>query len=97
LREDLRAVAEGLQNQWLIALDELDRVNRGESHQDPAALRKKANDLALKSTQAALAAAKGAGFASDHDVGRWCREAMFFLVWSCPQSVVQAHLCSFLS
>ncbi len=96
-RGDLHAVAEGLQSQWRIAFDELDRVNRGESQQDPSALRKKANDLALKSTQAALAAAKGAGFANDHDVGRWCREAMFFLVWSCPQSVVQAHLCSFLS
>ncbi len=96
-RGDLHAVAEGLQSQWRIAFAELDRVNRGESQQDPSALRKKANDLALKSTQAALAAAKGAGFANDHDVGRWCREAMFFLVWSCPQIVVQAHLCSFLS
>ncbi len=97
MRGDLRAVAEGLQNQWRNAFEELDRVNCGESQQDLATLRKKANDLALKSTQAALAAAKGAGFANDHDVGRWCREAMFFLVWSCPQSVVQAHLCSFLS
>lgn len=97
MRGDLRAVADGLRNQWRIAFDELERVNCGESQQDSGTLRKKANDLALKSTQAALAAAKGAGFANDHDVGRWCREAMFFLVWSCPQSVVQAHLCSFLS
>ncbi len=97
VREDIRAVAEGLQNQWRIAFDDLERMNDGESQQDPASLRKIANDLALKSTQAALAAAKGTGFANDHDVGRWCREAMFFLVWSCPQSVVQAHLCSFMS
>ena len=25
--------------------------------------------------------------------GRWCREALFFLVWSCPRSVVDANLC----
>lgn len=58
-------------------------------------LRKNANDLVLQSTQAALAAAKGAGYVHGHDVGRWCREALFFLVWSCPQTVIDAHLCSF--
>ena len=25
----------------------------------------------------------------------WCREALFFLVWSCPQSVLTATLCEF--
>ena len=34
----------------------------------------------------------------EHDLGRahagrWCREALFFLVWSCPQSVLSANLC----
>jgi hypothetical protein len=56
-------------------------------------LRTRANSLALRSTQAALAAAKGAGFVAGHPAGRWCREALFFLVWSCPQSVVAANLC----
>ena len=97
LREDIRSVAEGLQNQWKVVFEELLQMNNGMGLQDTAALRKKANDLALNSTQAALAAAKGVGFADDHDVGRWCREALFFLVWSCPQSVVQAPLCSFMS
>ena len=97
LREDIRIVADGLQNQWKVAFEELLQMNNGVGLQDPAALRKKANDLALNSTQAALAAAKGVGFTNSHDVGRWCREAMFFLVWSCPPSVVQAHLCSFMS
>ncbi len=40
-----------------------------------------------------MTAAKGAGFIEGHPVGRWCREALFFLVWSCPQPVMQAHLC----
>jgi alkylation response protein AidB-like acyl-CoA dehydrogenase len=56
-------------------------------------LRSRANSLVLRATQAALVAAKGAGYVAGHVVGRWCREAMFFLVWSCPQNVLAAHLC----
>jgi alkylation response protein AidB-like acyl-CoA dehydrogenase len=56
-------------------------------------LRRRANNLVIHCTQAALAAAKGAGYVQGHPVGRWCREALFFLVWSCPQPVMQAHLC----
>jgi alkylation response protein AidB-like acyl-CoA dehydrogenase len=58
-------------------------------------LRTRANSLALRATQAALTAAKGAGFAADHPVGRWAREALFFLVWSCPQPVLAANLREF--
>jgi hypothetical protein len=47
----------------------------------------------LRATQAALVAAKGAGYVAGHPAGRWCREAMFFLVWSCPQPVLAANLC----
>ena len=97
VREDIRKVAEGLQGQWRILYDELTQMNSGLVSQDQGVLRKKANDLALNSTQAALAAAKGVGFTNSHEVGRLCREALFFLVWSCPQSVVQAHLCSFMT
>lgn len=60
---------------------------------DTSEIRTSANRLALRSTQAALTAAKGAGFVKGHPVGRWCREALFFLVWSCPQPIAQAHLC----
>ena len=56
-------------------------------------LRTRANSLALRATQAALAAAKGAGYVVGHNAGRWCREALFFLVWSCPQGVTAANLC----
>jgi alkylation response protein AidB-like acyl-CoA dehydrogenase len=56
-------------------------------------LRQRANSLALRASQAALAAAKGAGYVADHPAGRWCREALFFLVWSCPAPVLQANLC----
>jgi alkylation response protein AidB-like acyl-CoA dehydrogenase len=56
-------------------------------------LRQRANSLALRASQSALAAAKGAGFVAGHPAGRWCREALFFLVWSCPAPVLQANLC----
>ncbi|MCA9175390.1 MAG: acyl-CoA/acyl-ACP dehydrogenase [Planctomycetales bacterium] len=60
---------------------------------DQQRLRQRANSLVTRSTQAALGAAKGAGYIAGHPVGRWCREALFFLVWSCPQPVLSAHLC----
>lgn len=56
-------------------------------------LRAAANSIALRATQAALAAAKGTGYLVGHPAGRWCREALFFLVWSCPQGVLAANLC----
>ncbi len=56
-------------------------------------LRTRANSLALRASQAALGAAKGAGYVVGHPAGRWCREALFFLVWSCPAPVLQANLC----
>jgi alkylation response protein AidB-like acyl-CoA dehydrogenase len=56
-------------------------------------IRQRANSLVLRATQAALAAAKGSGYVVGHPAGRWCREALFFLVWSCPQPVAAANLC----
>jgi hypothetical protein len=60
-------------------------------------IRARANSLVLRLTQAALMAAKGTGFVAGHPVGRWCREALFFLVWSCPQPVLAANLCQWAS
>jgi alkylation response protein AidB-like acyl-CoA dehydrogenase len=56
-------------------------------------VRQRANTFVLRATQAALSAAKGTGFVVGHPAGRWCREALFFLVWSCPQPVAAANLC----
>ncbi len=55
-------------------------------------LRARANSLVLRATQAALAAAKGTGYVEGHSAGRWCREALFFLVWSCPEAVLERNL-----
>jgi len=56
-------------------------------------LRVDANSLVLRTAQAALTAAKGAGFVAGHPVERLVRESLFFLVWSCPQAVADAQLC----
>ena len=51
------------------------------------AVRARCTVVALKLTQAALVAAKGAGFVAPHPAQRWARQAQFFLVWSCPRPV----------
>lgn len=61
----------------------------------PESIRQRANSLVLRSTQSLMAASKGAGFVSGHPAERAAREAMFFLVWSCPQPVVSAALREF--
>jgi alkylation response protein AidB-like acyl-CoA dehydrogenase len=58
-------------------------------------VRQEANSLVLRAAQSYLAASKGAGFVSGHPAERAVREAMFFLVWSCPQPVVSAALREF--
>lgn len=65
----------------------------GEETCSQETLRAEANSLVLRATQAALAAAKGTGYVVGHPAGRWCQEALFFLVWSCPQPVMAANLC----
>jgi len=67
-----------------------DRIVRPTSKES---IRQRANSLVLRASQAALAAAKGSGYVVGHPAGRWCREALFFLVWSCPQPVAAANLC----
>lgn len=90
-RPDLAPPADALQR-------ECDALHHGllqaASGGDPSLeeLRSRANSLVLRATQAALAAAKGAGFLARHPASRWCHEALFFLVWSCPQEVLSANL-----
>jgi alkylation response protein AidB-like acyl-CoA dehydrogenase len=92
-REELLPPTRELQRTAKRLEEELIQTALGQSRCSTAELRTQANSLALHSTQAALTAAKGAGFVQGHAAGRWCCEALFFLVWSCPQPVVHAHLC----
>jgi alkylation response protein AidB-like acyl-CoA dehydrogenase len=96
-RNDLVEPAEALTQERDALLDSMLRLADGADQRhcvaDSNEIRVRANSLALRTSQAALAAAKGAGYVSGHPAGRWCREALFFLVWSCPQHVLQANLC----
>lgn len=94
-RPELHTVAEKLASDADELRQALVELAEGKHPITPAKLRERANSLVLRSTQAALVAAKGAGFVADHPAGRWCREALFFLVWSCPQPVLAANLCEF--
>ena len=59
----------------------------------PAAqIRSAANTLALRSTQAYLTVMKGTGFLRTEPAQRWARQALFFLVWSCPTPVAHAAI-----
>jgi alkylation response protein AidB-like acyl-CoA dehydrogenase len=103
LRNDLLAVARGGQKGSGVVNHSV-AYSRSESKTNadaesiarlptPLALRQRANSLASRASQAALSAAKGSGYVVGHPAGRWCREALFFLVWSCPQPVATANLC----
>lgn len=92
-REDLREATERLREDVDSLQCLLLAASEGDAGCDASDIRASANRLVLRSTQAALTAAKGAGFVEGHPVGRWCREALFFLVWSCPQPVTHAHFC----
>jgi alkylation response protein AidB-like acyl-CoA dehydrogenase len=93
MRTGLSEPLDALEADYQDVLKMLFDVVHGEPGCSTELLRQRANSLALRSTQAALVTAKGAGYMLGHPVGRWCREALFFLVWSCPQPVVSANLC----
>ncbi len=78
---------------WQALQEQLQRlVREGADAQAASNLRAKVNALVLRSTQFALAAAKGSGFLRSHPAQRWARQAMFFLVWSCPAPALDATL-----
>jgi len=84
---------ESLQHQLTSTRDKLFDLADGKQQWSNADVRAEANSLVLRSTQAALMVAKGAGFCEQHPVGRWCQQALFFLVWSCPEPVTASNLC----
>lgn len=102
-RPDLKAACAALAQEHSNLVDDLLALVRGVSPTKPPmaspvtspnfSVRQRANTFVLRATQAALSAAKGTGYVVGHPAGRWCREALFFLVWSCPQTVAAANLC----
>ena len=93
-RDALEPIAAGLERELIELEARLQQAARdGIEPDDRDTLRGDANDLVLRAAQAALTASKGAGFVKGHPTERLVRESLFFLVWSCPQSVTTARLC----
>lgn len=93
-RLSLEPVAAGLRAEVDELWRELDAAaDGGIEPADRDRLRAHANGLVVRAAQAALTASKGAGFVAGHPAERLVRESMFFLVWSCPQSVTSAVMC----
>lgn len=98
-RPDLWAIHTPLAQEFHALKSDLVKALRGEAGDNlpltAESIRIRANSLVLRMTQAYLAATKGAGFLASHPASRLVREAMFFLVWSCPQPVLTAQLQEF--
>ncbi|MEE2657649.1 MAG: acyl-CoA dehydrogenase family protein [Candidatus Latescibacterota bacterium] len=92
-RKELLKPSQALRHEVDTLQAELLDATSGSRQLTTAMLRARANSLVLRATQVSLAAAKGTGYAAGHPAGRWCREALFFLVWSCPQEVIAENLC----
>lgn len=95
-RANLSPIAAALVAEALAIGADLDHAaDEGITPDGRDALRVAATGLALRASQAALTAAKGAGFIVGHPAERLVREACFFLVWSCPPAVSGSVLCTF--
>lgn len=93
LRSELRESTERLEKGRQRLRHEMHALAQmGATPESAASLRAQANSLVLRATQVALTASKGAGFLRSHPAQRWARQALFFLVWSCPRPAVEATL-----
>ena len=94
IREHRSARAETIGNEFeqqLILLREKVLNYAKSERPDPAiapSLRGACNELAVRLTHAAVALYKGTALRMDHSAQRLAREAMFLLVWSCPDPVI---------
>ena len=92
-RADLAEPLEALCENWQMYWHHLIEQANGEADAPPAGqIRTQANSLVLRATQAYLTARRGTGFLRTEPAQRWARQALFFLVWSCPTPVAQAAI-----
>jgi alkylation response protein AidB-like acyl-CoA dehydrogenase len=92
-RPPLKQTAQRLQHAADALRADIQRyVEQGGPAEQPMTLRARANALVLRATQTALTASKGTGFVHPHAAQRWARQALFFLVWSCPAPAAEATL-----
>lgn len=92
-RFGLEEPVEALEKEWShIKQALLDIVSDVDSPITPEHVRRRANALVLRATQACMIARRGSGFLLSDPAQRWARQALFFLVWSCPRPVATASL-----
>lgn len=92
-RDDVAEPLDALADSWRTLAEDLLDAARGEMEAPPApVLRARANALVLRATQAYLTARKGTGYLRVEPAQRWARQALFFLVWSCPTPIATAAL-----
>jgi alkylation response protein AidB-like acyl-CoA dehydrogenase len=92
-RGDLAEPLEALCENWQVAWGQLmARARVDPLALPPEAIRAAANALVLRATQAYLTARKGTGFLCTEPAQRWARQALFFLVWSCPAPIARAAI-----
>jgi alkylation response protein AidB-like acyl-CoA dehydrogenase len=92
-RTDLSEPVEALADSWRYTWDDLAAAASGRADAPTSGqVRGRANALVLRATQAYLTARKGTGFLRTEPAQRWARQALFFLVWSCPGPVAQATI-----
>lgn len=90
IKDDWHRALRALQTELLHAADD-----RSIAAERVESLRVRSTTFALQMSQTLLTASKGAGFVSGHPAERFAREALFFLVWSCPQTVAGQLLHEF--
>jgi alkylation response protein AidB-like acyl-CoA dehydrogenase len=89
-RPDLVAIAERFERVRAHLRSHLHTLaQRTPAPEEMVALRVDCTQLALQASQVALTVAKGAGFVAPHPAQRWARQALFFLVWSCPRPAAE--------
>jgi len=92
-RSELKQIAEGFDSSRHAARQRLIALTTPGAGEDAIlAARVACTRLALNATQVALTVAKGTGFVVPHPTQRWARQALFFLVWSCPRPVTEGLL-----
>jgi alkylation response protein AidB-like acyl-CoA dehydrogenase len=92
--EARRAAAERFEVQLARLQEEILTLSQPGKEQEAAGaaprIRAACSDLALRATHTAMALYKGAAMFADHPAQRLAREAMFLLVWSSPDAVLDA-------
>ena len=92
-RDNLAEPADALQGEWQTLWEALlATAAEAPGALTSAAIRGQSNAFVLRATQAYLTARKGSGFLQEDPAQRWARQALFFLVWSCPSPVANAAL-----